>query len=384
MENLNLIEQTYRRLRASGRPISRLFLGNPTEQGFRFPPQILQEVYSRYFQSQVYQPHPKGLKSARDAVCRFYGAQGVQVDAEQVLLTAGSSESFLYLFSLLGNEGGNFLTPQPSYPLFDHIAEMAKVELRHYRLAEENNWEIDLQDLRQKTDSQTRAIVLVSPHNPTGSVVNAEQAHELVEWANTQHLPLICDEVFSEFYFGAGAFPRIISVARPELAFTLNGISKMFALPSMKLSWIAVSGEVARVVAAVDSLETMNDTFLTCHIPIQEALPELFSRGQEFLKFYRQEVGRRRSIALELLSASKHVQVVEPRGGFYLMGRVTKPLKISEEEFVIRLMEETGVFVHPGYFYDYEQGIHFVISFLLEEKALRSGIGHLLSFIEDC
>src|SRR5262245_50406635 len=132
MQPLNRIEQTYRRLTASGKKILKLFSGNPVEQGFRFPSEVLEEAYRAYFRSQHYDPHPKGLPAARKAVAEYYRGQGASVDPENILLTSGTSESFFYLFSLLARPGENLLTPCPSYPLFDHIALLARVELRPY------------------------------------------------------------------------------------------------------------------------------------------------------------------------------------------------------------------------------------------------------------
>jgi len=383
MENINRIEQTYRKLVAAGKPILKLYSGNPTEAGFRFPPQILEEVYFKYFQTQSYEPHPKGLLKARQAIQQYYKDGEVEVDAENIILTSGSSESFLYLFSLLAQPGDNILTPNPSYPLFNPIAEMVKVELRHYSLSEENNWEIDLSDLQNKTDAHTKAIILVSPNNPTGAVHSIEEISNVVAWANQNNIALICDEVFSEFYFGEGKYPRPAAIAKPQLCFTLNGISKMFALPSLKLSWIAVTGDAGKVASAVDLLETMADTFLTCHTPVQEVLPWLFFQAPAFLRSYREEVKRRRDLALNVLKNCLDISVIEPRGGFYLTGKIKKDLGLSEDEFVIGLMEAKGVFVHPGYFYDNEIGLHFVISFLTKEEKLLEGVKSLVSFIEE-
>lgn len=386
MEPINRIEETYQRLTSQGREVLRLFSGNPTEQGIRFPGEILKEVYGRHFDSGTYSPHPKGLPEARQSVARYYEREGVRIDPGDVILTAGTSESFLYLFSLLTRPGDNLLTPNPSYPLFDPIARMVGVDLKPYHLREEKNWALDFDDLERQPDSKTKAVILVSPHNPTGWVASAGEVQELVVWTNRKEIPLICDEVFSEFYFGKGSYPRPIACAKPRLCFTLNGISKMFALPALKLGWIAVTGEKNLVEPAVDRLETIADTFLSCHTPIQEALPLIFSRGQSFLEGYKQEVRRRKEIAIQLLRCVPGTRFVEPVGGFYLMAKVAESarhlLQLSEEEFVIRLMEEKGVFVHPGYFYDYEKGIHFVISFLTEEAKLRQGLRAIGQFLQ--
>lgn len=381
MPPLNRIEQTYRRLISEGRPIVKLFSGNPNDHGFHFPAEVLERVYRDYFRRQDYKPHPRGLLRAREAIAGYYKERGVELDPEGILLTSGTSESFFYLFSLLARPGDNILTPNPAYPLFDQIAKLSGVELRPYRLDEDRGWAVDVEDLRKKTDDRTKAIVLVSPNNPTGAVVDRDQIREIVDWANHREIPMICDEVFSEFHFGEGDFPRPMVLSKPGLCFTLNGISKMFALPAMKLSWIAVTGERRLVDSAVDRLETTADTFLSCHIPIQEALPEIFSQGRDFLRSYREEVRKRRDLAVSLLRQSHHVRFTEPAGGFYLMAEVLPKgtRHLSEEEFVIRLMEERGVFVHPGYFYDYERGIHFVISFLAKPAVLRAGLNTIVS-----
>lgn len=374
MESINRIEQAYRNLTASGRKIVKLFSGNPNEHGFRFPPEVLKETYNRWFDSGEYQPHPKGLLTARQAIANYYKGRGAVVDPENLILTSGTSESFLYLFSLLAGPGDNILAPNPSYPLFDEIAKLRGIALRPYHLLEDENWRIDLADLRKKTDDRTRAIVLISPHNPTGAVASADEIRKITEWANRRNIPLLCDEVFSEFYFGEGSYPRPMAVASPKLCFTLNGISKMFALPAMKLGWIAVTGDKSKVDPAVDRLETIADTFLSCHTPIQRTLPSLFDKGEKFLRNYREEVGRRRRFAIDLLRQSPQIRFNEPAGGFYLMFQIDGTLPMSEEDFVIRLMEKKGVFVHPGYFYDYEKGIHGVISFLTRPEALQDSL----------
>jgi len=374
---INRIEKTYRALKAEGRDVLKLFSGNPNDEGFIFPPDILEEAYARYFRNQEYHPHSKGLPKARQALSRYYETHGCSVDPEHILLTAGTSESFFYLFSLLAKPGDNILAPNPAYPLFDDIARLAGVELRHYALQEERSWQIDFDDIRKQTNVKTRAIVLISPNNPTGAVAAADEVADVVHWANTRNIPVICDEVFSEFFFGSGKFPRAMA-AKPKLCFTLNGISKMFALPSLKLGWIAVTGEKLFVEPAVDRLETTADTFLSCHIPIQEALPEIFEKGRAFVDHYVAEVGRRRQSAVALLKSSSRLTFVEPLGGFYLMARVDS--SVPEEDFVVSLMKEKNVFVHPGYFFDYDKGIHVVLSFLVRPDRLEKGIKELIRF----
>jgi len=380
LNELNPIESCYRRLQAKGRSILKLFTGNPNEHGIVFPTDILQDAYQHFFKAPLYHPHPKGQAAARQAIADYYLSQRLPFDPENILLTSGTSESFLQIFAMLAEPGDNVLVPNPSYPLFEPIAGLLHLEIKHYQLDETRNWQLDFASLDATVDAKTRALVLVSPNNPTGSVHDDAELEKLIAWAKQRELAIVCDEVFAEFFFAGGALPRPAS-HRPDLLFTLNGISKMFALPAMKLSWIAVSGQSKRVRLAVEALETSNDTFLTCNSAIQAALPELFARGMPFLEGYRAEVERRLGICEELLGDCPGLRWVKPRGGFYLTVEVLEPRGLSEEAWVIRLMEQAGVFVHPGYFFDYEQGVHFVISFLTEEATLREALGRLRAFL---
>jgi aspartate/methionine/tyrosine aminotransferase len=378
---INPVERAYRALLREGRPVVKLFSGNPNEHGIHFPGDILNEEYARYYANQSYRPDPKGDPTARAAIRDYYAAQGSSVSAENVILTSGTSESFFYLFSLLASPGDNILAPNPSYPLFDYIAGLARVELRYYPLRENRGWEVDMMSLAEQIDVRTCAIVLISPNNPTGSVISAEQMGAIVELANRHDLAIISDEVYSEFVYDLPAFPRVHSVAQPKLLFTLNGISKMFALPALKLGWIAVSGEARRVARAVDTLETIADTFLSTHTPIQLALPRLFRDGAAFWAHYQAELRRRRDLAVERLSRSERIRFNPPQGGFHLMAAVHPAREMDEEGFVIALMRATGVFVHPGYFYDYESGIHIALSFLAQPAILAPALDQIVQFL---
>jgi len=380
---INTFEKTRRRLEKEGRPPLNLTSGNPNEQGIFFPREILGEIYRDYFLTQSYQPHPKGLLRARRAISEYYSRQDFDLNPEHIILTAGTSESFLYLFNLLGDKSNNILVPTPAYPLFEFIAQVSPIQLRTYNLLEEQAWSVDIPSIKKATDASTRALLLVSPNNPTGSVTSPEPIEEITAWCNQQGLALICDEVFSEFYFGAGPYPRAASISKPQLCLTLNGISKMFALPALKLGWIGVSGSRNRVEPAVDRLETLADTFLSCHGPIQWALPKIFGEGQHFVPNYREIVLQRRNLVLDLIKQSKYLNAVEPLGGFHLMIKVEDPRNRNEEEWVLQLMENVGVLVHPGYFFDYEKRVHFVLSFLTEPKKLTEGMERIFGFVEE-
>lgn len=374
---LNPIETCYRSLLKEGREIIRLFDGNPVRQGFQFPSAVLQRAYKDYFDHPGYDPDPKGALAAREVIAHYYEGRGEPLTPDNIILTSGTSESFFYLFSLLTQPGDNILAPNPAYPLFDHIASLAHISLKSYSLNEEDHWKIDFDSLIRQIDKRTKALVVISPNNPTGWVASQEEWAWLYQIADEYDLALIHDEVFSEFVYQpvTGGSGSVLC----GLKFKLNGLSKMFALPQMKLGWITVAGDSKKVESAVDRLETIADTFLSTHSAIQMAVPMIFQEGRVFQMEYKKEVAVRRNLALNILRQSDKIGFVEPQGGFYAMVKIETGG--SEEEFVIDLMRKKGVFVHPGYFFDYEKGTHCVISFLLNRKDLEAGLTRLVEFL---
>src|SRR3989442_2130523 len=352
----------HERLKTEGHPIVDLVRGNVNEHGIVYPPEILREILARAGdRARVYRPDSLGQWPAREAIAQYYGS--LRVPPEQILITPGTSVSYWYCFKLLAERGDEMLCPQPSYPLFDYIARLAGVEMTYYRLAESRQWAIDLDYLENQITSRTRAIILISPHNPTGMVADEQQLRGLAEIAARHSLAIISDEVFCEFLFGPDAFPRIASTDAP-LVFTLNGFSKMFALPGIKIGWMAVTGEAGLVRKSMSALELISDTFLPVNEIAQFAVPEVFRRGQDFLAQYKNWVSQCRSAALKGLQG---IPFVKPRGGFY----VTIPLSHDEEEASSTLLEQDRILVHPGYFYDIRPD-HLVMTFIYDSDSLHT------------
>jgi alanine-synthesizing transaminase len=359
------------RLKGEGKNVVDLVRGNVNEHGIVYPADILKDILNRATETaRVYRPDSIGQRVAREAIAQYY--ESLNIPADHIVVTPGTSVSYWYCFKLLAEPGDEILCPQPSYPLFDYIAQLCGVELKYYRLSESSGWAIDIEHLENQINSRTRAVVLISPHNPTGMVAGSRQLAELAEVARRNSLPIISDEVFSEFLFELDEFPRAART-NASLVFTLNGFSKLFALPGMKIGWMAVSGEPSLVRKAISALELISDTFLPVNEIAQFAVPEIFQRGQEFLKEYVRWVERCRDQALEGL---KGVSFVRPRGGFY----ITVSLGNDEQQAAASLLEEEGILVHPGYFYDIASD-HLVMTFIDDPSALR---GHFEKIARIC
>ncbi|MCS7061623.1 MAG: pyridoxal phosphate-dependent aminotransferase [Anaerolineae bacterium] len=358
------------RRRAARRGYIDLTSSNPTHQALLFPSDILREAAEQYWSRRRYDPDPRGLLPARQAIVRYYAerrAPACEHDPERVVITASTSEAYSLLFALLCAPGDNVLAPDIAYPLFEHLAAIHHVELRPYRLIEQHDWQIDPDSLWIQADRRTRAVLVVSPHNPTGMVVCERQPifDEL-------DLPIVCDEVFAEFTYRVARVPFLADL-HPDLpVFTLNGISKMLALPDLKLGWIMLSPRAAAQYAG--RLEILNDMMLGANTLTQTMLPTLLERGLPFLEHMRQRVRASLDYAIRKLSGCQRLHVTPPDGGYYLFPRV---LECSDEEALVIDLLEAGVLVHPGYFYgaQVERGVgHVMISCLTRQEDLAAGI----------
>lgn len=349
-------------LRAAGHEILDLVKGNVNEHGIVYPQDELREILREASElARVYKPNSLGQRSAREAISAYYDGR---IPATQLVVTPGTSVSYWYCFKLLAEAGDEILTPRPSYPLFDYIARMCGVTLTTYDLDESRNWAIDLEHLDRQISSKTRAIVLISPHNPSGMVASADQLNELAAIAARYEVPIIADEVFSEFLSGHDSLPRPAFTDAP-LVFTLNGFSKMFALPGLKIGWIGISGDDHLVDKALSSLELISDTFLPVNETAQFAVPQIFARGKEFLATYKRWIAECRGIAVDCLDGCSFAA---PEGGFYVTLRL--PASIDEEQAALKLLRESHVLVHPGYFYDIAPD-HLVMTFIQDPGNVR-------------
>lgn len=356
------------RLRLAGRYVD-LTSSNPTRNGHLFPADVLAGAAAGYWPSRRYSPDARGHLPAREAIAAYYATRAAApgISAASTFLTASTSEAYSLLFILLAAPGDNLLAPRVSYPLFDLLAEMRGIELRPYELTEEEGWAIDEDSLGEQADARTRGVLVVAPHNPTGMIV------ERALPALTQlGLPVICDEVFAEFAYAKGRAP-VFSALHPELpVFVLNGISKMFGLPDLKLGWIGLN-PIAEAGFG-PRLEILNDTFLGASGLVQSMVPALFAEGLGFTQAMTAAVRANLDFALEALSASPHLRAQAPAGGYYLFPRV---LGCDDEEALVLDLLEAGVLVHPGYFYGADEGCHLMISCLTERSVLAEGLDRL-------
>ena len=361
--------------RRQGLPIVDLTESNPTRCGFTYDPEpILQELASAA--SLRYEPDPRGLAAAREAVAEYYADRQARVSSDRIILATGTSEAYAFLFRLLADPGDEILAPSPSYPLLDFLAEMNDVNLVTYPLLYENGWRIDLEQLAAAISPRSRAIVVVTPNNPTGSFLQHGEIERLIELANDHDLALIADEVFRDYSWAPeSSQPDSLATVEDCLAFTLSGLSKIAALPQMKLAWIVTNGPSLLVDDALRRLEVIADIYLSVSTPVQQAAGALLAQGDRLRPQLLERI--RENLAFLDGSLTRRLRRLEAEGGWYAMLQV--PGIADDEDWAVRLLEEDGVYVHPGQFFGFSQEGHLVISLIPPEEIFRKGMASLLA-----
>jgi aspartate/methionine/tyrosine aminotransferase len=326
----------------------------------------------------VYAPVALGHPDARAAVAAYYADRGLAASPERICLAASTSEAYGWLFKLLCERGDEVLVPAPSYPLFSFLAALEDAVLVPYPLARAEGFRVDLGALEAAVGPRSRAVVLVHPNNPTGSFVRRDDAAALARLCRDRGLALIADEVFGDYPFDALPESRLPSFAgeREALTFVLSGLSKVVAQPQLKLGWIAASGPDALVAEAMARLEVIADTYLSVSTPVQLALPEILARRGPIQAAVRSRTAANLAAAdAAIAAAGEHAPVrrLAADGGWYAVLEV--PRTREEDAWVERLAREDGVLVHPGYFFDFAEEGHLVVSLLPEVEAFREAIG---------
>lgn len=366
-KEINPLYQALARKKAAGEKVIDLICGND----FFYPPDLLEAALREgKKQGGPYRPDPLGQPVAREAIHQYYLDAGLTIPSDQIVITPGTSLSYSDLFHLLADPGDEILSPSPGYPLFDTIADLCGIRMVPYLIREQKRWAIDLNHLESGVTDKTRAMIVISPHNPTGSVASEEEIQGIDDIAGRHHLPVIFDEVFGEFLFSQSSLPR--SFVKAPLVVRLNGFSKMFALPGMKIGWMALSGEVPLVEEALTRLAGISDTFLPVNEMAQWATPALFQNGKGFLSRYVFDVKARREQTLKILDGISSVSYLPPEGGFYLTVRINDS-KANDEKVALDLLQERNVLVHPGFLYELNDP-HFVMNYAKEGARLEVGL----------
>lgn len=356
----------------AGIPLVDLTETNPTAVGLPYPDSLLAPLGDAA--GLRYRPDPRGLRSAREAIAAESG--GV-LRADRLILTASTSEAYAWLFKLLCDPGDDVLVPQPSYPLFELLTALDNVPARPYQLDEHGHWTIDRASVERAVTPRTRALLVVSPNNPTGSILQQDDREWLAGWCAARSIAIVSDEVFADYPLAPRAGACSLAGEARALTFVLGGLSKSIGLPQVKLGWIAVSGPDATVDDALARLEIIADTFLSVSTPVQIAAPALVRDGRVIRDAIRARVRHNLERLVREARQWPSLTVREPEGGWAAV--VDVPAIESEDALVLRILDEAQAIVHPGYFFDFSRGTRLVVSLLPEPDTFAGAIARVLA-----
>ncbi len=355
--------------RRTGRPFIDLTESNPTRVGFTYPPDLLAPLANP--RALGYEPWPAWRRTHVAAPCR-------RARRPRHATPTSTSDAYSLLFKLLADAGDEVLVPRPSYPLFDHLTRFDLVAAHPYDLDLHGSWSIDFGSLERALTPRTRAVLVVSPNNPTGSFVTDAELDRLAVLCAPRDIAIIADEVFADYELEPGASSAAGRAARRRevLAFALGGLSKSVGLPQVKLGWIAVAGPDDLVGAALERLELVCDTYLAVSTPAQVAAAELIERGAAIRSQILTRIATNYQWLRSTVAGVPSCDALRSGGGWYAVLQV--PSLEPEEDLVVRLLTADGVLTHPGYFFDFPRESFLVVSLLPPAPSFADGIVRVL------
>ena len=375
----NAFTRALAEVRASGREILDLTVSNPSDAGVRLDPETVLGALANP-EAMHYDPQPRGLLEARKAVCRYYreSHDEYDLDPEQLVLTTSTSEGYSHVFRLLCDPHDEVLVPNPSYPLFEFLADLCDVKLVPYPLIYDHGWQLDFDSLYKAATSKSRAVIVVHPNNPTGSYISETEASALNRFCRDYKLALIVDEVFLDYAHDGDPRPSFVSNVN-ALTFTLSGISKISALPQMKLAWIVTSGPQEHAGPARARLEVIADTYLSLNAPVQLASSVLLDQRRQVQPLLLDRLRLNLAELDRQLSRAPSCRRLALEAGWYAILRI--PVTQTDEELAIDLLRKMAVSVHPGHFYDFPTDGCLVLSLITDPNVFTEGLSRILHWV---
>ncbi len=309
-----------------------------------------------------------GINSAIEAISHDANKKGIH-NILDVFVTSGASEAIEICLSALLNSGENFLMPTPGYPLYTAVESKLELEPNPYYLSEDNNWQPDIEDIKNKINAQTKAIVLINPNNPTGSICQKETLLQIIELALKHNLVIFADEIYDKLIFDGKELTSIASLNDEVSCITFSGLSKNYVAPGFRIGWGVVSGKQEVLGDYIEAINKLLRARVSANHPEQYAIAAALNGDQSHLAKLINKLEIRRGIMVDFLSKVEGINLVKPEGAFYAFPSIDVK---DDTQFVSELIKETGVVVVPGSGFGQRPGTHhFRIVTLPQEEILR-------------
>jgi alanine-synthesizing transaminase len=364
----------------SGKEMLYLNIGDPNIYDFEPPKHLIEATYKAMLENKNGYAPSSGIKDAVDAIEREAERKGI-TNVHDIFVTTGASEAIDICLTALVNEGENVLTPTPGYPLYTAIESKLEMISNPYYLNEENGWLPDIDDIKSKINDKTKAIILINPNNPTGSLYTQESLLQIIELALENDLVIFADEIYDKLLFDGKEHVSIASLNKDVSCITFGGLSKNYMVPGFRIGWGIVSG---RKEVLADYIEAMNKILrarLSANHPEQYGIKPSLEGEQSNLLEAKEKLTLRRDMTVEMLNAIQGISCVKPEGAFYAFPQLH--MNQPDNHFVAELIKETGVVVVPGSgFGQVPRTQHFRVVFLPNEQILEKAYKSIGEFYQ--
>lgn len=366
----------------AGRDVIFLNIGDPQAFGFRPPDHVIEAVARALSNKFTGYAHSSGLLAARESIASYATNLGAPTTPDDVIITAGASEAADLALTALVNPGDEVLLPAPGYPIYPAILNKLGAQARYYGLAEKRGWQPALDEVYSLITKNTRALVLINPNNPTGSITPDETTRELLSMASEHDLLVISDEVYRDLCFGEP--PTSASVLTNEIGtpvITLESLSKTHMLSGWRVGWLRFT-RADKMRDLITAIARLASGRLCSSTPAQYAIGPALEGSNEFLQGFVSEIRRRRNLAVDRVRVIDGLSCAPPEAAFYMMIKVDDLGDRTDEQFALGLLQETGVLVvhGSGFGCDADAG-YFRLVYLASEELLDAAFGKIQGFV---
>lgn len=377
--------KTATRMEAEGHRIIKLNIGNPAPFGLDAPQEILQDVALNLHKATGYSD-AQGIFAARKAILQYYQNKGLlsAVDVRDVYLGNGVSELILLSLQSLLNDGDEVLIPMPDYPLWTAATHLAGGKAVHYRCDENNHWQPDIDDIKNKITEQTRGIVVINPNNPTGALYSDDNLQQIINLAKEHDLVLMADEIYDRVLYDDAEHHPICTLTKDVLVLSYNGLSKSHRIAGFRAGWLMLSGKKEHAQDFIEGLDMLFSMRLCANVPAQYAIQTAMG-GYQSMQALTANTGRlykQRQLAVERINAIKGISCTMPQGAFYCFPKLdlnVYPIK-DDVQLMMELLQQEKVLIVQGTGFNWDKPDHFRVVFLPNIYDLEEALDRLERF----
>ncbi len=356
------------RMRANGEKILRLNTGNPAEFGFLAPDEVIQDLIHHAVESEGYSDS-KGIFSARKAIMQYCQLKGFpNVDVEDIYTGNGVSELIVMAMQGLLDTGDEVLIPMPDYPLWTASVSLAGGNAVHYVCDEQAGWFPDVDDIKSKITSNTKAIVLINPNNPTGALYSKALLLEIVQIARENDLIIFSDEIYDRLVMDGLTHTPIATLAPDLFVVTMNGLSKSHRIAGFRVGWMVLSGNKAHVKGYIEGLNMLSSMRLCSNVLAQSVVQTSLGGVQSVDKLLLPggRIYEQRNFIHKAINDIPGLTAVKPQAAFYMFPKIDRELYNvdNDEQFVLDFLKEEKILLVHGRGFNWNQPDHFRIVYL--------------------